>query len=241
MSDAMKIIFISVLMLAALASAPLALAKKPLPDPAQLAVNTQGFLSAHPDMRWRQMAMEHYLAGNYEDALGDFMRSARFADKGSQAMVAEMIWTGQGTTVDRARGYAWMDLAAERGYKDFLKLREIYWNEMNPSERDQAIGIGQEIYAEYGDDVAKPRLARKINQGRRNVTGSRTGFGGNLSILVPYANSWISIPADKYYADEFWQPAEYFKWQDNLWHEYQRGRVQVGALEVVPKPDAPAQ
>jgi hypothetical protein len=52
--------------------------------------------------------------------------------------------------------YIWMDLAAERMYHDFLVLREHYWARLDPLQQAQAIERGQQVYADYGDRVAKP-------------------------------------------------------------------------------------
>ncbi len=200
------------------------------PDPAHVAAASEGFLRYHPDLRWRKEGLGHYEDGRLDLALEALKRSARYADKGSQALVAEMYWKGEGTATDRAAAYAWMDLAAERGYKDFLAVREHYWSQLNPEEQARALTIGQQVYADYGDEVAKPRLEKKINQGRRGTTGSRTGFKGALTVLLPGNGNWISLDAEQYYSDKFWQPEQYFEWQDQLWQEPYRGRVEVGAV-----------
>lgn len=215
--------------------APQLPALNPDADKPHVAAMTEGFLKYHPDLRWRRIGLERFEDGEHADALEAFKRSARFADKGSQAMVAEMYWSGQGTAVDRARAYAWMDLAAERGYKDFLKIRERYWQQLDPAEQERALAIGQEVYAEYGDAVAKERLERKLGQGRRNVTGSRTGFVGSLTVLVPGNGSWITLDGSQYYEDRFWKPEQYFEWQDQIWREPYRGVVEVGELTQAEK------
>jgi uncharacterized protein len=211
------------------------------PDPAHVAAASEGFLQYHPDLRWRKVGLGHYEDGRLDLAMEALKRSARYADKGSQAMVAEMYWNGEGTTADRAAAYAWMDLAAERGYKDFLAVRENYWSNLSLEEQTRALEIGQEVYAEYGDEVAKPRLERKINKGRRGTTGSRTGFKGALTVLLPGNGGWISLDAEQYYNDKFWQPEQYFEWQDQLWQEPYRGRVEVGAATAEDSADQPAQ
>jgi hypothetical protein len=163
----------------------LALAATCWADPkTSVALNTAGFLSYHPDIRWRNEAIDHYDRGEFNDAMRDLMRSAKYADKGSQGLIAEMHWKGLGTAINRALGYAWMDLAAESGYQEFVVLREFYWSEMTEVERAAALELGREIYAYYGDDVAKPKLVKLLNRGRRQVTGSRTGYRGPLEITL---------------------------------------------------------
>ncbi|MCM2995842.1 hypothetical protein M3581_22710, partial [Stenotrophomonas maltophilia] len=41
-------------------------------------------------------------------------------------------------------------------YHDFLVLREHYWARLDPLQQAQAIERGQQVYADYGDRVAKP-------------------------------------------------------------------------------------
>jgi hypothetical protein len=225
-----RLIAISILALAIASTAPQLAAQNSAPQAAHSAAASEGFLRYHPDLRWRKVGLERYEAGLHDKALDAFIRSSRYADKGSQAMVAEMYWNGEGTAVDRARAYAWMDLAAERGYKDFTAIREHYWNSLDKHERERALSVGKDIYADFGDDVARPRLERKINQGRRQTTGSRTGFKGALTVMLPGNGNWIRLDGEQYYNDRFWQPELYFEWQDQIWREPYRGRVEVGAI-----------
>ncbi|MFO1494310.1 MAG: hypothetical protein U1F26_06575 [Lysobacterales bacterium] len=227
-----KLIGCSVLALGLAAAAPVLHAAPEMAKPAHLAANTEGFLQYHPDLRWRKEGLQRMEDGKAELAFEAFMRSAKYADKGSQAMIGEMYWKGEGVTVDRPRAYAWMDLAAERGYRDFLTLREHYWLNLSEREREQALKVGADIYAEFGDDVAKPRLEKVIDRGRRQATGSRTGFRGALTVLIPGNGDWISIDAEQYYNDRYWQPDQYFQWQDQIWRDTERGRVEVGALST---------
>lgn len=148
-------------------------------------------------------------------------------------MVAEMYWTGQGTARDPVLAYAWMDLAAERGYRGFLGLRERYWNELDEAQRARAVLEGQAIYARYGDAAALPRIATQLRCGRSQVTGSRTGFAGNTKIYVPGPGGYETIDSTKFYDDRYWDPKQYQQWQDAIWAKPRVGRVEVGEMEQV--------
>lgn len=214
--------------------------KQPKIDPAIL---TDGFLSAHPDLRWRREGIQAYEKGDYETALAYFKRAARHADKPSQAVVADMYWRGQGTAADRAIGYVWMDLAAERLYQDFVVFRERYWAELSEAERNDAVARGQALYAEYGDDVAKPRLETILRRERRKTTGSRLGFVGNLTIIPqtgPLAGTGMTLSGEQYYAEKYWEPQRYWQLQDEIWKAPLRGRVRVGDPERAPGDDPAA-
>lgn len=201
---------------------------------------TESFLSAHPDLRWRREGLHAYSNKRYDQAMEYFLRAARYADKPAQAMIAEMYWTGTGVTQDRALGYVWMDLAAERFYSNFIIKREEYWRALDEAARRDAIVRGQPLLAEYGDDAAKPRMAKVLRR-QRALTGSRVGFVGNLEIIPftgPYAGTGMTLRGDDYYAPKYWQAEKYFDWQDEVWDApaARKGRVKVGDVEQAGKP-----
>ncbi|AMJ57088.1 MULTISPECIES: sel1 repeat family protein [Stenotrophomonas] len=192
---------------------------------------TAGFLNGHPDLRFRLLGLEKHKAGDLEKAFRFFQNAAFYGDKPSQGMVAEMLWTGTGTPPDRALAYAWMDLAAERGYEGFAGLREQYWAELSEEDRARALTIGQEVYARYGDAAALPRIASKLRRERRSLTGSRAGFTGNVRIIIPTATGSTEIDGSKFYDERYWDPAKYQAWQDSVWMNPRIATVNVGAVE----------
>lgn len=217
---------------ALLATAPVAAAEPP--DP--LILNSSGFLDYHPDMRYRLFGVQAHRRGDIGQAMKYFRRAARYADKPSQAMIAEMLWTGaEDVAQDRAAAYAWMDLAAERHFRMMLAKREAYWAELTEAERARALELGEALYAEYGDQAAKPRLESKLRQGRSKVTGSRTGSAGNLQITLFTANGIETIDGSKFYDRKLWHPEKYWEWQDEEWNFHQ-GVVDVGPM--IPSEDA---
>jgi len=210
-------------------------------DPAVL---TDGFLGAHPDLRWRNAGIQAYREKDYEMALVYFRRAARYADKPSQAMIAEMYWEGRGVPQDRPIAYAWMDIAAERLYPDLVAFRERYWDALSEAERAVALERGQEILAQYGDEVAKPRLEAVLRRARREVTGSRLGSVGLLEIIPftgPLAGTGMTLRGEEYYAPRYWEPAEYWRMHDEIWRAPRRGTVEIGDLEKVDRGAPPRE
>lgn len=214
---------------------------------------TEGFLSAHPDLRWRREGLHSFSNRQYTIAMNQFKRSARYGDKPSQAMVAEMYWEGLGVEQDRPLAYAWMDIAAERMYPNFVILRERYWHRLDEKERIDAVERGQTVLAAVGDEVAKPRMERVLNRQRRKITGSRTGFVGNLSVieltgpaaavmdLSSLRSGHVSGGRDgvHVYADKYWVPEHYWELQDEIWRApVRRPEVKVGELDPVRSGDA---
>ncbi len=234
------------------ASGPVhAQAKALPPDPTEdKLMLSAGFLSAHPDLRYRLHGLEEMRRGRHDDALSFFTRAGYYADKPSQAMVAEMYWNGQGVTRDPVLGYIWMDLAAERGYEGFLVLREKYWAALDESQRERAVEQGTALYARYGDEAAQPRLETAIRRGRAKLTGSRVGSVGNLQIYVPGPAGYDRIDGTQFFDERYWDPAQYRAWHDAIWRKPRVGRVSVGEIETAlsvqsripetePRPDAP--
>lgn len=226
--------------------ASLAALAAPVPDPATCRtlpakpipaeVMTDGFLEAHPDLRWRSIALGQYRDGRYAEALRSFKRAATYADKFSQSMVGRMHWQGEGTAVDRPLAYAWMDLASERMYHDFLRQREAYWAVMSAEERAQAVDRGQAVVAEYADRSAKPRMEKELRKGRDRITGSRVGYVSAGLYVVPNRGPYagVEIPAQQVYPDAYWQPEHYWCTQDAYWSRPLNPDVNVGLPEQLP-------
>jgi TPR repeat protein len=206
-------------------------------------MHSQSFLSAHPDLNYRLEGLEAYRAGDYEKALMFFRKAARYADKPAQGMVAEMLMRGEGTESDPALAYAWMDLAAERNYPTMVLNREKYWRALDEAQRKDAVERGRAVFAEFADAVAKPRLESKLRRGRHGATGSRAGGVGNsVTILIPGPGGVKAVDATQYYADKFWEPEQYWAWQNDDWKVLPEGRVEIGPLEsgseAAPAPEA---
>jgi len=219
-------------LLALAVAAPLAQAQSTNQGSAdEQVITSEAFLSSHPDLRYRLLGWRAYEKQDFDKAMEHFQRAARFADKPSQGMVAEMLWHGQGTAPNRPLAMAWMDLAAERKFKLMLANRDRYWSSLSDAERLAAIDLAAPLYAEYGDDVAQPRLERLLRTARRNSTGSRTGFVGNMRITIPGPDgSEVTVDGSQFYQEKFWKPEAYWAWQADVWKELPQGRVEVGEM-----------
>lgn len=198
----------------------------------------------HPNEEWRLRGLKSYLSGHYDEAIAKFERGASFADKHSQHYLSLIYWHGQGVPVDRMRAYIWSDLAAERGSRKLLAIREKMWAELTPRQQQQALAEGGEYYARYGDEVAKPRAEAEIRRFTARMTGSRVGFhnqkmdvinGGPINGSFGNATPGMlaatvmvvgSTTGDKLYAADRTRADAYWSAQDR---ELDRtGRVEVG-------------
>lgn len=167
--------------------------------------HSESYLRGRPDIRWRQQGITSYQKGDYRQAFERFQRAARYGDKLSQAMVAEMLWNGRGTLRDRAAGYAWMDLAAERQDRDLVLKREYYWSRLTSDEQARAIAEGGVVYDTFGDAVALPRLERETIRVQRGMTGSRVGWAGFMTVQ-PHTGTYALDARDAtvYFDERYW-------------------------------------
>src|SRR5262249_54863428 len=120
--------------------------------------------------------MRRYTHRQYKDALKYFEVGAYYADKLSQLSIGLMHLNGEGVPKDSAIAYAWIDLAAERGYPDFVATRDRVKSELTPAQLERAQQQRDKLALRYADAVAKPRMEQQLRLGAAQMTGSRTGF-----------------------------------------------------------------
>lgn len=194
----------------------------------------------------RLRAMKYAKQGDMASAVEFFTTAARYADKYSQHRLSLAHWHGQGTPVDRVQAYIWADLAAERGHREFLLIRERMWMDLNEEQRAQVLDRGSEFYAQYGDDVAKPRQIGWMLAFSRKTTGSHTGFfTGNMTVTG--APTWGSLGSEKgagtagnnyavtftaqdFYGEHRVDRHQYWVLQDAVLDWAAQGRVEIGEL-----------
>lgn len=190
----------------------------------------EAYLRYHPDQRHRNLGLEAYAQQDYPTALSHFSEAAHYADKASQAFIAGMYWEGLGVPSDPATAYAWIDLASERRTPELLAYREHYWSRLDASQRERASVIGRELYAKYGDDVAKERLERVLMKGQSRAAATRSPY--------LYVNGHV-----EWYQPKFWRPTQYWAFQETLIRDAMpavdaQGKVRVRPLEPIRDPPA---
>ncbi|PZQ09802.1 MAG: sel1 repeat family protein [Rhodanobacter denitrificans] len=130
----------------------------------------------YSDVMGFSQGLAAHARGRYASAMKFFLIGARYADKPSQLSIGLMYLNGEGVARDPATAWAWMDLAAERAYPDFVTTRDRVAAQLTPEQRERAEQIRADLAAEYGDAVAKRRVAGELGSVRLNTTGSRTGY-----------------------------------------------------------------
>lgn len=193
----------------------------------------------HPDLFGMTVGMRRYAHKDYAGALKYFEIGAYYADKLSQLSTGLMYMNGEGVKKDPVTAFAWIDLAAERDYPDFVATRDSLKAELTPEQLVQAMQLRAKLAERYGDAVAKPRLAVQLRQGQMQLTGSRTGFDSGVSHLNTKDNcgpalvvggrtvSQAGCGGSDMYAKDNWDPGLYFAKRDREW----KATVTVGSLE----------
>lgn len=207
----------------------------------------------HPDEYGEFTGMQRYAAGDFKGAMKYFLIGARYADKLSQLSIGLMYLNGQGVHADPVTAFAWIAIAAERKYPQFLATRDAVWAQLDTSQRERAKVLVEKLYAEYGDATAKPRMAKVLRRNRTQLTGSMLGFGSeSVASLTPgQFNETGPMPAcgadtiggaamvgcGNIYAAWRWDPKQYFAARDSAW----TGHVNVGAMQSVDPSQVPAK
>jgi hypothetical protein len=211
----------------------------------------------HPDQYYEFAGMHAYFAGKYPEALKAFTAAARYADKLSQLSIGLMYLNGQGVQKDPVTAFAWVAIAAERKYPQFLTTRDEIWSQLDAHQRDQARALVANLYAEYGDSTAKLRMTMVLRRERTHLTGSYLGFGSDsVSSETPAQFFGVGEAGSGYpacggetidgatmtgcgniYASWRWDPKQYFAVRDGAW----TGTVSVGALQDVQSASLPTK
>lgn len=160
----------------------------------------------HPDIYGEYTGMRYYAHRRFQGALKAFEIGAYYADKVSQLSIGLMYLNGDGVAKDPVEAYAWLSIAAERDYPDFIATRDRVKASLSEAQLLQAETIRAGLAERYGDNVAKPRMAVQLRQGT----------------LQPHRG----------YSYGPWEPQRYFSKRDAEWNG--KGTVKVGPIASPP-------
>ncbi len=200
----------------------------------------------HPDLFGEFAGVYRYAHHNYKGAMKYFEIGSYYADKMSQLSIGLMYLNGEGVKPDPVTAYAWLDIAAERDYPDFVATRDRVKATLSADDMKRAQALRDQLAARYGDAVAKPRMEQQLRRGMAEMTGSRTGldFGVQHVTVKQHCRggvvvNGISMPeagcgGDDVYAEARWKPEKYFAQRDAQWN----ATVTVGDIKADGKPAA---
>jgi len=190
-----------------------------------------------PSANSMDRARHAYEEGRHFRALGHYRQAAEWADKFAQYNVGVMHLRGEGTEFDPVRAWAWIELSAERGYPEFVETADDLYTMLDEAQQREALAVyEQELLPAYGDAAKKPLVARKMNDERRQATGTRTGSDGmlaKLEILETHEGYGITRRGDEFYDAQKWDFRQIVQFESKIMIDYNRGSVEFGELELV--------
>lgn len=200
-------------------------------------IDQQLYLAAgHPNEFWRYHGLRQHLSGRDAEAARHFERAAGYADKPSQHYLSLLYWYGQGVPQDRVLAYIWSDLAAERGQRNLLRIREKMWLELTDAQRARVIERGEAMHRRYADAYTKIHTERAVFRFATQMTGSRAGYNDGL-LQIGFGGPFTDdggANAMTMYGDERTDRRVYWQAQDRMLEGPLRASVIVGPIE----PDA---
>lgn len=216
----------------------------PIPSPPEDDANVEEVLTAmnnsstwgHPDLFGEFAGMRLYANGKYAAAIKYFKYGARYADKLSQLSIGLMYANGQGVDKDPVKACAWLALASERKFPQFVATRNRVCMALTPAQHDAAVAELDKLMPEYGDAVAKQRMVRALDFAKMETTGSHLGFDSGITTVGVKSNCGGKVIAgttmagcgsNDFWSPQRWDPKQYFAARDAGW----RATVTVGALQ----------
>lgn len=173
----------------------------------------------NPGLQLYYEAVRHYENRNHAQAFEDYEESAHWGNKLSQFNLGTMYYNGIHVGRDPARAWAWIKMAAERGYQQLIDMEEAIWDELDDAQRTRAERIlERELLPEYGDAVALPRMERFVNRRYRSATGSRLGGVAGSNPVWVQPRDQVQSTGDVYYGEENWRVDRWLE-QEAAWFE----------------------
>jgi uncharacterized protein len=205
-----------------------------------LAAMSRTSTTGHPDLAGEFAGMQAFARGDFAAALKGFEQGARYGDKLSQLSIGLMYLNGQGVDKDPVTAFAWVAIAAERKYPRFLDTRDRIWADLDAQQREKGKALVEQLYGQYGDLVAKPRLEHAMHQSLADMTGTGLSYatGNNVVMIVPdqykkrctdttINGAPVSGCGENLQDKSRWDPKEYMKLRDGTW----TGTVTVGEVQ----------
>ncbi len=151
-------------------------------------------------LRVLDKAEELFEAGNYKRAYFIYRNElAPIGDKYAQYMVGYMHLTGKGTDEDRVTATAWYRLAAERGTREFVTVRNQMLVSLTPEQMQECDRRFIELRKEYGDLPLLVRSVRADLEKLRARTGSRLGSDASPVTVIDMSQGGGTSTGAEYY------------------------------------------
>lgn len=121
------------------------------------------------------LGVDAFRHADYNHAIEMYKVAASWAFKPAEYNLGVMYFKGQGIPADRARGAAWMILAAERGDRHYVAARDVMITALTNAQFAETDKIWNQLKPTYGDAVALHRAKAQWRRVSMNRTGTRVG------------------------------------------------------------------
>lgn len=168
------------------------------------ALDYRNYAKNAPGTQFLERGNAFFKQGDYAAAASYYRLAAHWADKLAQFNLGLLYVNGDGVERDPLRGWAWIRLAAERGYPKFVRVANDIESRFDDEHLAAATEIlEQELAPEYGDAVAIERTAREMERMRDRATGGGSRVGANRALYVTGRDGrWVR--GGEYYDPDLW-------------------------------------
>jgi len=166
---------------------------------AQRSSDLSGNLPNTQTMAVLEKAEVLFTLGDYERAFFIYRNElVPLGDKYAQYMVGYMYQNGLGVEQNEAAAAAWYQLAAERGTREFVALRDHVLQQLDPELKDRSTDIYRELRTEFCDAAVLLASIKKDHQKLQIRTGSRIGGGSSPVEIINRDGARMSNSAQYY-------------------------------------------
>ncbi len=153
-------------------------------------------------LRVQDKAEEIYERTDYERAFFIYRNElATIGDKYGQYMVGFMYLAGKGVPEDRVAASAWYRLAAERGTKEFVRVRDGLVKALDAEQKARSDRLFIELRKEYGDLALLMEAVRADYALLQQRTGSRLSAGTSPMIIIDPNDFGSTKSGAQYYGE----------------------------------------
>lgn len=139
-------------------------------------------------------------------AAGEFKRAffiyrnelVPLGDKYAQYMVGFMYQSGIGVDADPISAAAWYQLAAERGTREFVIVRDRFLQVMDQSDAEKSKQLYKELRLKYCDMAVLLSSIKRNVKDLQGITGSRIGGQTSPVIVIESHSSRFGSGTDYY-------------------------------------------
>lgn len=200
-------------------------------------VNYRNYADNAPGTPFLERGNMFYRQGDYAAAVGNFRLAAHWADKLAQFNLGLMHVNGDGVERDPLRGWAWIELSAERGYPKNEALADDIWAQLTDEHRKAARRIlEEELEPRFGDEAAIRRTSRDMRRYLYRIKAGGSRVGVNRVGYIAMRDGTL-VSGDQFYSDERWDFEQIVQFETRLHKSLGNGNVILRDFKTIEDED----